>query len=200
MRWPARPSTVARYKQPRYIGEPTPARRGRLRAEFYAPRPPALGAAAAAAGTAATGGGVDSGDGDADGQLPLSLRREYAWARGAGYNSATRFLSTWSFLGSVLARNWLIGRRWTYLAGGMTDEAVAARRRKLGSDVRESILQLGPTFIKYVFRRSRDGCQQGEGWQDEELRFQGGQTPWTSSPVMPSVALVERRRLVWCGA
>lgn len=148
VRWPARPSTVTRYKQARYVGEPMPARRGRLRAEFYAPRPPALGATDGAA-TVATGAGAD-GEEDTDRQLPVSLRREYAWARGNGYNSVTRFVSTWSFLGSVLARNWLIGRRWTYLAGGMTDEAVAVRRRKLGRDVRETILQLGPTFIKYV--------------------------------------------------
>lgn len=151
VRWPARPSTVARYKQARYVGEPTPPRRGRLRPEFYAPRPPALGSAdgTASAITSAGAGGEEN----EEAELPLSLRREYAWARGSGYNTATRFASTWSFLGSVLARNWLIGQRWTYLAGGMTDEAVAVRRRRLGRDVRESILQLGPTFIKYVWGR-----------------------------------------------
>jgi len=144
VRWPARPSTATRYKDARFIGAPTPPRRGRLRAEFYERRP----AAQARLDAAAAGGGRDDGGPAGDRTVPPSLRREYAWARGAGYNSASRFLGTWSFLGAVLGRNWLIGQRWTYMAGGMTDEAVAGRRRRLGRDVRESILQLGPTFIK----------------------------------------------------
>ena len=48
---------------------------------------------------------------------------------------------------SLRARLWLLDQAWSY-PGGQTAEKKAARGRRLAVWIRESLLQLGPTFIK----------------------------------------------------
>ena len=76
---------------------------------------------------------------------PLETRRETAWQRG---NTVSRSLAIWSFIGRLLATNWVHGQSWSYLPGKKTDEALEKRRRKLAAYAREAILRLGPTMIK----------------------------------------------------
>jgi predicted unusual protein kinase regulating ubiquinone biosynthesis (AarF/ABC1/UbiB family) len=72
----------------------------------------------------------------------------YAWAQD-DYSTARRTVDTWAFILTLRARLWLVDQKWSYLApGGQTPAAKAARSRALAAWIRESLLQLGPTFIK----------------------------------------------------
>lgn len=76
----------------------------------------------------------------------LEMAQNYAWNRGV-YSPQIRFIRIWSFVLNLTRRLWVDNKAWSY-PGGMTDEAIAQRRRKLASWIRESFLDLGPTFIK----------------------------------------------------
>ncbi len=71
---------------------------------------------------------------------------QYRWNRG-NYSSQRRFVEIWSFVLLLTARLWRDGKDWSYL-DGPTEENKAARRRILAIWIRESFLNLGPTFIK----------------------------------------------------
>ncbi|KAA8493140.1 Uncharacterized protein FVE85_8585 [Porphyridium purpureum] len=77
---------------------------------------------------------------------PLPDADKYRWARG-GYSQLERSLAVWSVFGTILFKNQLIGRKWTYI-GGYSDEKKSKRLTDLGVYCREQILNLGPTFIK----------------------------------------------------
>lgn len=70
----------------------------------------------------------------------------FKWARDS-YSTAERTLDVWSFVLTLRARLYLLDAKFTYL-GGFSEEKQKQRRRRLAAWVRESILQLGPTFIK----------------------------------------------------
>lgn len=61
--------------------------------------------------------------------------------------AAERSLAIWGFIAAMLAKNWALGKRWTYLQG-MDEGKRVARRRALAAWARERILELGPTMIK----------------------------------------------------
>ncbi|MBC6473921.1 MAG: AarF/ABC1/UbiB kinase family protein [Hormoscilla sp. GM102CHS1] len=72
--------------------------------------------------------------------------RAYRWNR-PKYSRHRRFLDIWTFVWLLLGGFWLNGKPWSY-RGGMTSEKKKVRRREQAVWIRESLLDLGPTFIK----------------------------------------------------
>ncbi|MGA1262543.1 MAG: ABC1 kinase family protein [Prochlorothrix sp.] len=69
-----------------------------------------------------------------------------SWSRGR-YSKTTRFVRIWSFVLRFLAKLWYNGKPWTYV-GGFTPEKKLERQRLQAVWIRETMLRLGPTFIK----------------------------------------------------
>ncbi len=76
----------------------------------------------------------------------MPSQKAYRWNR-QKYSRKRRFVDIWSFVWQFLFRRWRLGQAWTY-PGGITDEKRANRRRKQAIWVRDTFLDLGPTFIK----------------------------------------------------
>lgn len=72
--------------------------------------------------------------------------KAYRWNR-IKYSRRRRFVDIWTFVWLFLGSLWLNSKPWSY-AGGMTEEKQAARRRAQAIWIRETFLDLGPTFIK----------------------------------------------------
>lgn len=72
--------------------------------------------------------------------------RQYRWNR-KRYSWNRRRVEIWSFVFRFLAELWANKRQWTYL-GGYSEEKLAQRRRRQAIWIRETFLELGPTFIK----------------------------------------------------
>ncbi|RAM50793.1 MAG: AarF/ABC1/UbiB kinase family protein [Hapalosiphonaceae cyanobacterium JJU2] len=72
--------------------------------------------------------------------------KAYRWNR-ENYSSRRRFVDIWSFVLTLLFRLWLYNKSWSY-AGGVTEAKQAARRKVLAVWIRNTLLDLGPTFIK----------------------------------------------------
>uniref|UniRef100_UPI0003484C90 ABC1 kinase family protein n=1 Tax=Baaleninema simplex TaxID=2862350 RepID=UPI0003484C90 len=72
--------------------------------------------------------------------------KSYRWNR-KNYSKTRRRLEVWSFVSRFLFTLWLNKRRWSYV-GGYTDAKATERRRRLACWIRETFLDLGPTFIK----------------------------------------------------
>ena len=70
----------------------------------------------------------------------------YRWNR-EKYSRRRRFLDIWAFVWLLLGSLWLNEKAWSY-RGGMTEEKKAVRRRSQAVWIRETLLDLGPTFIK----------------------------------------------------
>jgi predicted unusual protein kinase regulating ubiquinone biosynthesis (AarF/ABC1/UbiB family) len=110
---------------PRYVGTPRTERRGRLRLDFTRYAEPG-----------------------SEPRAPVPLNADdYRWASG-GYNKVTRTAAVWSFVGRLLAANWINGKRWSYWMFDKSEDRVRQRRRALAAFARESILNFGPTLIK----------------------------------------------------
>lgn len=77
---------------------------------------------------------------------PQPPRRRYRWDR-RRYPRWQRSADIWRFVLLLSFRLWLIQRPWTYF-GGFSSDRQNQRRRKLASWIRETCLDLGPTFIK----------------------------------------------------
>jgi predicted unusual protein kinase regulating ubiquinone biosynthesis (AarF/ABC1/UbiB family) len=76
----------------------------------------------------------------------LEAGRDYAWNRG-NYSPSIRAARIWTFVLTLSRRLWMDGKAWSY-RGGMTEENLARRRRSRAIWIRETFLDLGPTFIK----------------------------------------------------
>ncbi len=72
--------------------------------------------------------------------------KSYRWSR-ENYSKKRRTFDIWSFVLRLLNNQWLYGKSWSYV-GGMTDAKREARRRQEAIWIRETLLELGPTFIK----------------------------------------------------
>jgi predicted unusual protein kinase regulating ubiquinone biosynthesis (AarF/ABC1/UbiB family) len=72
--------------------------------------------------------------------------RAYRWNR-TNYSKRRRKFDIWSFFITFLNGSWIDGKKWSYL-GGYTEAKHAARRRKQAIWIRDTFLELGPTFIK----------------------------------------------------
>ncbi|MEI6064096.1 MAG: AarF/ABC1/UbiB kinase family protein [Pseudanabaena sp. ELA748] len=76
----------------------------------------------------------------------LSSEPNYRWSRD-NYSELARSIDIWR---TVLTFSWMIwidGKKWSYV-GGKTEAKIKKRTRKRAIWLRESMLQLGPTFIK----------------------------------------------------
>ena len=72
--------------------------------------------------------------------------KAYRWNR-ENYSRHRRFVDIWTFVLTLLFELWLDTKPWSY-PGGMTDAKKAIRRTKQAIWIRETFLDLGPTFIK----------------------------------------------------
>jgi len=72
--------------------------------------------------------------------------KQYRWNRDK-YSHKRRFLDIWAFVGTLMTGLWLDSKPWSY-QGGMTEEKKVIRRKKQAVWIRETLLNLGPTFIK----------------------------------------------------
>ncbi len=79
-------------------------------------------------------------------QGSLDVGRDYSWNRG-NYSPTIRAARIWTFVLTLSRRLWMDGKAWSY-RGGMTEENLAQRRRSRAIWIRETFLDLGPTFIK----------------------------------------------------
>jgi len=70
----------------------------------------------------------------------------YRWNR-ENYSSRRRFVDIWSFVLTLMFKLWLYNKSWSY-AGGVTEVKQAARRKTQAVWIRNTLLDLGPTFIK----------------------------------------------------
>ncbi|MDE5118480.1 MAG: AarF/ABC1/UbiB kinase family protein, partial [Trichodesmium sp. St2_bin2_1] len=75
-----------------------------------------------------------------------SSQKAYRWNR-ENYSRQRRYIDIWSFVLLWLTWLWIDKKDWSY-RGGVTQEKKNLRRRKQAIWVRETMLELGPTFIK----------------------------------------------------
>ncbi|MGF1568212.1 MAG: ABC1 kinase family protein [Nodosilinea sp.] len=73
-------------------------------------------------------------------------RDSYRWNR-QRYSRQRRFVDIWGFVLRLLGARWLYSKSWSY-GGSITPEKQTLRRRQLAVWIRETLLELGPTFIK----------------------------------------------------
>ncbi|BAU12220.1 ABC transporter [Leptolyngbya sp. NIES-3755] len=76
----------------------------------------------------------------------LYSTKSYRWNR-EKYSRNRRFFDIWSFVLKLMGSRWLYNKSWSY-KGGISDAKKAARRQSLAIWIRETLLDLGPTFIK----------------------------------------------------
>jgi predicted unusual protein kinase regulating ubiquinone biosynthesis (AarF/ABC1/UbiB family) len=72
--------------------------------------------------------------------------KAYRW-NGENYSRQKRFIDIWTFVLQLLNARWMYTKAWSY-RGEMNESTKALRRRKLAVWIRETMLDLGPTFIK----------------------------------------------------
>ncbi|WP_055076898.1 AarF/ABC1/UbiB kinase family protein [Pseudanabaena sp. 'Roaring Creek'] len=76
----------------------------------------------------------------------LSSEPNYRWSRD-NYSELARTIDIWRTVLTFSWMIWLDNKKWSYV-GGKTEAKVKKRTRKRAIWLRESMLQLGPTFIK----------------------------------------------------
>ncbi|WP_413176138.1 ABC1 kinase family protein [Anabaena azotica] len=72
--------------------------------------------------------------------------KAYRWNR-ENYSSKRRFVDIWSFVLTLMFKLWRYNKAWSY-PGGITEAKQAARRKAQAIWIRNTFLDLGPTFIK----------------------------------------------------
>jgi len=72
--------------------------------------------------------------------------KSYRWNR-ENYSRQRRFVDIWMFVLTLLFGLWLDNKAWSY-PGGVTEARRIARRKKQAIWIRNTLLDLGPTFIK----------------------------------------------------
>jgi predicted unusual protein kinase regulating ubiquinone biosynthesis (AarF/ABC1/UbiB family) len=72
--------------------------------------------------------------------------KAYRWNR-EEYSSKRRFVDIWSFVLTLMFKIWRYNQAWSY-PGGITEAKQAARRKAQAIWIRNTFLDLGPTFIK----------------------------------------------------
>jgi predicted unusual protein kinase regulating ubiquinone biosynthesis (AarF/ABC1/UbiB family) len=72
--------------------------------------------------------------------------KAYRWNR-ENYSSRRRFIDIWSFVLILMFKIWRYNKAWSYI-GGVTEVKQAARRKAQAIWIRNTFLDLGPTFIK----------------------------------------------------
>jgi len=77
---------------------------------------------------------------------PLESEKRYRWNQDS-YSITRRRWDIWRFVLTLLYQFWLNGKKWSY-PGGYSEEKLLQRRRRQAKWIRETLLNLGPTFIK----------------------------------------------------
>ncbi len=77
---------------------------------------------------------------------PEAAKQSYRWNK-ENYSRNRRRLDIWIFVLTFWFKLWRNGKKWTY-RGGYTEEKLSQRRKKQAIWIRETFLELGPTFIK----------------------------------------------------
>ena len=77
---------------------------------------------------------------------PERGKKSYRWNRD-NYSKLRRRADIWAFVATFLSELWWDSKPWTYW-GGYSDERRQRRRQAQAVWIRESLLELGPTFIK----------------------------------------------------
>ncbi|WOG93658.1 hypothetical protein DCAR_0312944 [Daucus carota subsp. sativus] len=80
-------------------------------------------------------------------QPQVSVTPGGRWSRFKTYSTIQRTLEIWGFVLTFVFRVWLDNQKFSY-RGGMTEPKKVQRRKVLAKWLKESILRLGPTFIK----------------------------------------------------
>ncbi|KAJ6737124.1 CHAPERONE-ACTIVITY OF BC1 COMPLEX CABC1 -RELATED [Salix viminalis] len=80
-------------------------------------------------------------------QVEVSVAPGGRWNRFKTYSTIQRTLEIWGFVLTFFFKAWLNSQKFSY-RGGVTEEKKVARRKALAKWLKESILRLGPTFIK----------------------------------------------------
>ncbi|KAK6258952.1 hypothetical protein SCA6_013426 [Theobroma cacao] len=80
-------------------------------------------------------------------QAEVSVAPGGRWSRFKTYSTIQRTLEIWGFVLTFIFKAWLNNQKFSY-QGGMTEEKKVLRRKALAKWLKESILRLGPTFIK----------------------------------------------------
>ena len=75
-----------------------------------------------------------------------AAKKSYRWNK-KNYSHTRRRLDIWRFVFTLSFKLWRNNRKWTY-AGGYSQEKADLRRQKQAVWIKESLLELGPTFIK----------------------------------------------------
>lgn len=70
----------------------------------------------------------------------------YRWNRG-NYSRIRRLVEIWAFVTKLMTGFWLNNKSWSY-RGGFTEVNKIARRKEQAVWIRNTLLDLGPTFIK----------------------------------------------------
>ncbi|CAD5180377.1 unnamed protein product [Musa acuminata subsp. malaccensis] len=81
-------------------------------------------------------------------QPQVSVAPGGRWNRFRTYSTIQRTLEIWGFVFAFLFKTWLNDQKFSYRGRGMTEEKKVLRRKALAKWLKESILRLGPTFIK----------------------------------------------------
>ena len=76
----------------------------------------------------------------------LTSETNYRWSRD-NYSELARTIDIWRVVLTFSWMVWIDGKKWSYV-GGKTEAKVKKRTRQRAIWLRESMLQLGPTFIK----------------------------------------------------
>ncbi|KAG6773605.1 hypothetical protein POTOM_020895 [Populus tomentosa] len=80
-------------------------------------------------------------------QVEVSVAPGGRWSRFKTCSTIQRTLEIWGSVLTFIFKAWLNNQKFSY-RGGMTEEKKVARRKALAKWLKESILRLGPTFIK----------------------------------------------------
>ncbi|KAK9062269.1 hypothetical protein SSX86_019455 [Deinandra increscens subsp. villosa] len=81
------------------------------------------------------------------GKVEVSVTPGGRWNRFKTYSTIQRTCEIWGFVLTFLFKAWFNNQKFAY-AGGMTEQKKVQRRKTLAKWLKESILRLGPTFIK----------------------------------------------------
>ncbi len=114
--------------------------------EQYAEHPAIAGSAVLASSPTDAHHVVNQSVAAKDSYLRPPAGKSYRWSR-QNYSRQRRFVDIWAFVLKLLSAQWAYNKAWSY-PSGMTDDAKTLRRRKLAVWIRETLLELGPTFIK----------------------------------------------------
>ncbi|CAN0912068.1 Protein ACTIVITY OF BC1 COMPLEX KINASE 8, chloroplastic [Linum grandiflorum] len=85
--------------------------------------------------------------GASNGKVEVSVVPGGRWNRFKTYSTIRRTLEIWGNVFAFIFKVWLNNQKFSY-RGGMTEEKKIVRRKALAKWLKESILRLGPTFIK----------------------------------------------------